>query len=65
MLSKKEFEHMCGLSKSLDSFGPIENFSRKEDSSLINTEKSIPSWRNSDCSLSSFSNVYWEFRPNW
>ncbi|KAL2930235.1 Acetyl-coenzyme A carboxylase carboxyl transferase subunit beta chloroplastic, partial [Bienertia sinuspersici] len=42
MLSKKEFEHRCGLSKSMDIIGPIENFSRKEDLSLTNTEKSIP-----------------------
>ncbi|KAL2933383.1 Acetyl-coenzyme A carboxylase carboxyl transferase subunit beta chloroplastic [Bienertia sinuspersici] len=55
ILSKKEFEHRCGLSKSMDSIGPIENFSRKEDPSLTDTEKSIPSWRNSDSS--SYSNV--------
>ncbi|KAL2922380.1 Acetyl-coenzyme A carboxylase carboxyl transferase subunit beta chloroplastic [Bienertia sinuspersici] len=39
----------------MDSIGPIENFSRKEDPSLTDTEKSIPSWRNSDSS--SYSNV--------
>ncbi|KAL2935205.1 Acetyl-coenzyme A carboxylase carboxyl transferase subunit beta chloroplastic [Bienertia sinuspersici] len=55
ILSKKEFEHRCGLSKSMDSIGPIENFNKKEDPSLIDTEKSIPSWRNSDSS--SYSNV--------
>nr|UUL94563.1 acetyl-CoA carboxylase beta subunit [Amaranthus blitum] len=48
MLSKKGFEHKCGLSKSMDSLGPIENTSRKEDPSLNDTEKSIHSWRNGD-----------------
>nr|YP_010897593.1 AccD [Dysphania botrys]QBO27371.1 AccD [Dysphania botrys] len=55
MLSKKELEHRCGLSKSMDSLGPIENTSTKEDPSLNNTEKNIHSWRNSDSS--SYSNV--------
>uniref|UniRef100_A0A7M4BGJ4 Acetyl-coenzyme A carboxylase carboxyl transferase subunit beta, chloroplastic n=1 Tax=Helianthemum songaricum TaxID=1085673 RepID=A0A7M4BGJ4_9ROSI len=55
ILSKKEFEHRCGLSKSMDSSGPIENISTKEDRSLTDTEKSIPNWRNSDSS--SYSNV--------
>nr|YP_009564119.1 AccD [Dysphania pumilio]QAX91473.1 AccD [Dysphania pumilio]QDL00214.1 AccD [Dysphania pumilio] len=55
MLSKKELEHRCGLSKSMDSLGPIENTSTKEDPSLNNTEKNIQSWRNSDSS--SYSNV--------
>ncbi|KAL2924360.1 Acetyl-coenzyme A carboxylase carboxyl transferase subunit beta chloroplastic [Bienertia sinuspersici] len=41
ILSKKEFEHRCGLSKSMDSIGPIENFSRKEDPSLTDTEKAF------------------------
>nr|YP_010977260.1 acetyl-CoA carboxylase carboxyltransferase beta subunit [Caroxylon orientale]WOA00402.1 acetyl-CoA carboxylase carboxyltransferase beta subunit [Caroxylon orientale] len=49
MLSKKELEHRCGLSKSIDSPDPIENISTKEDRSLTDTEKSIPS--------SSYSNV--------
>ncbi|KAL2900519.1 Acetyl-coenzyme A carboxylase carboxyl transferase subunit beta chloroplastic [Bienertia sinuspersici] len=52
---EKEFEHRCGLSKSMDSIGPKENFSRKEDPSLTDTEKSNPNWRNSDSS--SYSNV--------
>ena len=60
MLSKKELEHRCGLSKSMDSLGPIENSSRKEDPSLTDTEKSIPSWRNSDSS--SYSNFDHLFR---
>nr|YP_009572620.1 acetyl-CoA carboxylase carboxyltransferase beta subunit [Petiveria alliacea]QBE87906.1 acetyl-CoA carboxylase carboxyltransferase beta subunit [Petiveria alliacea] len=55
MLSKKELEHGCGLSKSTESLGPIENTSRGEDSSLNDTEKNIHSWRNSDSS--GYSNV--------
>nr|YP_010445245.1 acetyl-CoA carboxylase carboxyltransferase beta subunit [Pyankovia brachiata]UTJ90746.1 acetyl-CoA carboxylase carboxyltransferase beta subunit [Pyankovia brachiata] len=55
MLFKKELEHRCRLSKSMDNPGPIENISTKEDRSLTDTEKSIPSWRNSDSS--SYSNV--------
>nr|YP_010600003.1 acetyl-CoA carboxylase carboxyltransferase beta subunit [Gomphrena globosa]WAL04536.1 acetyl-CoA carboxylase carboxyltransferase beta subunit [Gomphrena globosa] len=55
MLSKKGFEHKCRLSKSMESLGPIENTSRKEDQSLNDTEKNVNSWRNSDSS--SYSNV--------
>nr|YP_009567804.1 acetyl-CoA carboxylase carboxyltransferase beta subunit [Stegnosperma halimifolium]QBE88078.1 acetyl-CoA carboxylase carboxyltransferase beta subunit [Stegnosperma halimifolium] len=55
MLSKKELEHRCGLSKSMDSLGPIENTSKKEDPSVNDTEKNIHSWRNSDSS--NYSNV--------
>nr|YP_010625694.1 acetyl-CoA carboxylase carboxyltransferase beta [Sesuvium sesuvioides]WBG94454.1 acetyl-CoA carboxylase carboxyltransferase beta [Sesuvium sesuvioides] len=55
MLSKKEFEHGCGLSKSMESLGPVENTSRGEDPSLNETEKNIHSWGNSDSS--SYSNV--------
>nr|YP_009572363.1 acetyl-CoA carboxylase carboxyltransferase beta subunit [Monococcus echinophorus]QBE87328.1 acetyl-CoA carboxylase carboxyltransferase beta subunit [Monococcus echinophorus] len=55
MLSKKELEHSCGLSKSTESLGPIENTSRGEDPSLNDTEKNIHSWRNSDSS--GYSNV--------
>nr|YP_009557553.1 acetyl-CoA carboxylase carboxyltransferase beta subunit [Macarthuria keigheryi]QBC72357.1 acetyl-CoA carboxylase carboxyltransferase beta subunit [Macarthuria keigheryi] len=50
MLSKTQFEHRCGLSKSMDSLGPIENTSIREDLSLNDTEKNIHSWRNSDSS---------------
>nr|YP_009221816.1 acetyl-CoA carboxylase carboxyltransferase beta subunit [Mesembryanthemum crystallinum]AIS35692.1 acetyl-CoA carboxylase carboxyltransferase beta subunit [Mesembryanthemum crystallinum]WOC30624.1 acetyl-CoA carboxylase beta subunit [Mesembryanthemum crystallinum] len=60
MLSKKELEHGCGLSKSMESLGPIENTSRGEDPSLNDTEKTIHSWRNSDSS--SYSNVDHLFR---
>uniref|UniRef100_UPI0030E5E475 acetyl-CoA carboxylase carboxyltransferase beta subunit n=1 Tax=Sagina japonica TaxID=254022 RepID=UPI0030E5E475 len=46
ILSKKELEHGCGLSKSTDSRGPIENTSKREDSSVNDTEKKTQSWRN-------------------
>nr|QBE86659.1 acetyl-CoA carboxylase carboxyltransferase beta subunit [Froelichia latifolia] len=55
MLSKRGLEHGCRLSKSMDSLGPIENTSRKEDPSLNDPEKNVTSWRNSDSS--SYSNV--------
>nr|YP_009419412.1 acetyl-CoA carboxylase carboxyl transferase beta [Ternstroemia gymnanthera]ASM45805.1 acetyl-CoA carboxylase carboxyl transferase beta [Ternstroemia gymnanthera] len=55
MLSKKELEHRCGLSKSMDSLGPIENTSQSEDPNRNDREKNIHSWSNSDSS--SYSNV--------
>nr|YP_010556338.1 acetyl-CoA carboxylase beta subunit [Phytolacca dioica]UYS90964.1 acetyl-CoA carboxylase beta subunit [Phytolacca dioica] len=62
MLSKKELEHGCVLSKSksMESLGPIVNTSRGEDPSLNDTEKNIHSWRNSDSS--SYSNADHLFR---
>nr|UXL83889.1 acetyl-CoA carboxylase beta subunit [Dermatophyllum secundiflorum] len=55
MLFKRELEYRCGLSKSMDSFGPIENTSVSEDSILTDMHKNIPSWNESD--NSSYSNV--------
>nr|QBE86827.1 acetyl-CoA carboxylase carboxyltransferase beta subunit [Salpianthus macrodontus] len=60
ILSKKELEHGCGLSKSMDNLGPIENTSRGEDPSLNDTEKNIHSSRNSNSS--SYSNADQFFR---
>lgn len=54
MWSKKELKHSCGLSKSTESLGPIENTSRGEDPSLNDTEKNIQSCQNNDSS--SYSN---------
>nr|YP_009569860.1 acetyl-CoA carboxylase carboxyltransferase beta subunit [Microtea debilis]QBC68117.1 acetyl-CoA carboxylase carboxyltransferase beta subunit [Microtea debilis]QBE86490.1 acetyl-CoA carboxylase carboxyltransferase beta subunit [Microtea debilis] len=56
MLSMKGLEHRCGLSKSTDSLGPIENTSRGENPNLNDTEKNIHSSRNADNSSSSYSN---------
>nr|YP_009570451.1 acetyl-CoA carboxylase carboxyltransferase beta subunit [Berberidopsis corallina]ADD31600.1 acetyl-CoA carboxylase carboxyltransferase beta subunit protein [Berberidopsis corallina]QBC66693.1 acetyl-CoA carboxylase carboxyltransferase beta subunit [Berberidopsis corallina] len=47
MLSNKELEHRCGLSKSMDSLGPIENTSGSEDPSINDTDKNIHSWSDS------------------
>nr|YP_009570958.1 acetyl-CoA carboxylase carboxyltransferase beta subunit [Quintinia verdonii]QBC69525.1 acetyl-CoA carboxylase carboxyltransferase beta subunit [Quintinia verdonii] len=55
MLFKKEFEHRCGLSKSTDSLGPIENTSESEDPNINDTDKNIHSWSGRD--NSSYSNV--------
>nr|QWY87696.1 acetyl-CoA carboxylase beta subunit [Entandrophragma candollei] len=55
MLSKGkgEFEYRCGLSKSMDSLGPIKNTSVSEDPAINDKDKNIPSWSDS----SSSSNV--------
>nr|YP_010143432.1 acetyl-CoA carboxylase beta subunit [Peganum harmala]QQL04639.1 acetyl-CoA carboxylase beta subunit [Peganum harmala] len=53
MLSKRELEYRCGLSKSMDSLGPIKNVS--EDPVINDKDKNIHSWSDSDSS--SYSNV--------
>ena len=50
MLSNEEFEHGCGLSKSIVSLDPIENTSGSEDLVLNDTYKSIHNWGDSDSS---------------
>jgi acetyl-CoA carboxylase carboxyl transferase subunit beta len=60
ILSKKELEHGCGLSKSMESLGPIENTSRGEDPNFNDTEKNIDSCRNNDSS--NYSNADHFFR---
>nr|YP_010398127.1 acetyl-CoA carboxylase carboxyltransferase beta subunit [Perrottetia racemosa]UQK92937.1 acetyl-CoA carboxylase carboxyltransferase beta subunit [Perrottetia racemosa] len=55
MLSKGELEYRCGLSKSIDSLGLIENTSVSEDPVINDTDKNISSWSDSDSS--SYSNV--------
>nr|WCI19614.1 acetyl-CoA carboxylase carboxyltransferase beta subunit [Aconitum vilmorinianum] len=47
MLSKEELEHRCGLSKSLEGIGPIENTSGGEDPVINNM---IHEWVDSDSS---------------
>nr|YP_009351977.1 acetyl-CoA carboxylase carboxyltransferase beta subunit [Schoepfia jasminodora]AQW41694.1 acetyl-CoA carboxylase carboxyltransferase beta subunit [Schoepfia jasminodora] len=56
MLSKAEFEHGCGLKKSMGNLGPIENASRGEDGVLNEKDKNIHNWRDSD--RSSYSNLH-------
>nr|YP_010512318.1 acetyl-CoA carboxylase beta subunit [Andira humilis]UXL83642.1 acetyl-CoA carboxylase beta subunit [Andira humilis] len=55
MLFNRGLEYRCGLSKSMDSFGPIENTSVSEDPILTDMAKKIHSWNDSD--NSSYSNV--------
>ena len=45
ILSKGELEYRCGLSKSMDSLGPIENTSESEDPNRKGRAKNIHSWR--------------------
>nr|YP_009235636.1 AccD [Cynanchum auriculatum]AMD38477.1 AccD [Cynanchum auriculatum] len=55
MLFKKELERWCGLNKSMDSLGPIENTGEIEDSNRKDTTKNIQSCGGRDDS--SYSNV--------
>ncbi|YP_009092312.1 acetyl-CoA carboxylase carboxyltransferase beta subunit (chloroplast) [Macadamia integrifolia] len=55
ILSNKELEHRCGLSKSMDRLGAIGNTSGSEDPVLNDIDKNIPSWNDNDSS--SCSNV--------
>nr|YP_010312891.1 acetyl-CoA carboxylase subunit beta [Nyctocalos pinnatum] len=54
MLFKKELERRCGLNKSMDSLGPIENTGEIEDSNRKDATKNIQSWGGRDDS--SYSN---------
>nr|YP_010205764.1 acetyl-CoA carboxylase subunit beta [Gypsophila oldhamiana]UAX04109.1 acetyl-CoA carboxylase subunit beta [Gypsophila oldhamiana] len=60
MLLKKKLEHGCGLRKSTDSLGSIENTRKRDDSSVNDIEKKSQSWRKSD--RFSYSNVDHLFR---
>nr|YP_009767756.1 acetyl-CoA carboxylase beta subunit [Moldenhawera blanchetiana]QIS98374.1 acetyl-CoA carboxylase beta subunit [Moldenhawera blanchetiana] len=55
MLFNRKLEYRCGLSKSMDSFGPIENTSVSEDPIITDMDNNIQSWSDSD--NSSYSNV--------
>nr|YP_011036298.1 acetyl-CoA carboxylase subunit beta [Bursera cuneata]YP_011036384.1 acetyl-CoA carboxylase subunit beta [Bursera palmeri]WRI65692.1 acetyl-CoA carboxylase subunit beta [Bursera cuneata]WRI65778.1 acetyl-CoA carboxylase subunit beta [Bursera palmeri] len=55
MLSKGEVEYRCGLSKSMDSLGPIKNPSVSEDPVRNDKDQNIHRWSDSDSS--SYSNV--------
>nr|YP_010387966.1 acetyl-CoA carboxylase beta subunit [Luculia pinceana]UPO68892.1 acetyl-CoA carboxylase beta subunit [Luculia pinceana] len=48
MLFKKEFECRCGLNKSMDSLGPIENTSESEGPNINDTTKNTQSWGGRD-----------------
>nr|YP_010688463.1 acetyl-CoA carboxylase carboxyltransferase beta subunit [Daphniphyllum chartaceum]WBR73219.1 acetyl-CoA carboxylase carboxyltransferase beta subunit [Daphniphyllum chartaceum] len=51
MLSNEELEYRCGISKSMDSLGPIENTSGSEDRVITDTDKNIPRWSDSDSNV--------------
>nr|YP_010514480.1 acetyl-CoA carboxylase beta subunit [Coursetia rostrata]UXL86133.1 acetyl-CoA carboxylase beta subunit [Coursetia rostrata] len=56
MLFNRELEYRCGLSKSMDSFGPIENTSVSEDSPIFtDMDKNCNSWN--DSKNANYSNV--------
>nr|QVX30501.1 acetyl-CoA carboxylase carboxyltransferase beta subunit [Myroxylon balsamum] len=55
MLLNRGLEYRCGLSKSMDSFGPIENTSVSEAPIITDRDKNIHNWGDSD--NSSYSNV--------
>nr|QWY86366.1 acetyl-CoA carboxylase beta subunit [Guibourtia ehie] len=56
MLFNRELEYGCGLTKSMDSFDPIENISVSEEDPIItDMDKNIHGWSDSD--NSSYSNV--------
>nr|YP_010458592.1 acetyl-CoA carboxylase carboxyltransferase beta subunit [Plagiopteron suaveolens]UUA70052.1 acetyl-CoA carboxylase carboxyltransferase beta subunit [Plagiopteron suaveolens] len=55
MLSRRKVEYRCDLSKSMDSLGPIENVSVREDPILNDRDKNIHPW--SDTDSSSYSNL--------
>src|SRR4030042_458966 len=47
MLFNRGLEYRCGLSKSIDSFGPIENNSVNEDPSILtDMDNNIQNWKN-------------------
>nr|QGQ56162.1 acetyl-CoA carboxylase carboxyltransferase beta subunit [Monimopetalum chinense] len=55
MLSSRKLEYRCGLSKSMDSLGPIENVNVREDPILNDRDKNIHRWGDTDSS--SYSNL--------
>nr|YP_010828202.1 acetyl-CoA carboxylase carboxyltransferase beta subunit [Santalum acuminatum]WFF45220.1 acetyl-CoA carboxylase carboxyltransferase beta subunit [Santalum acuminatum] len=57
MLSNEEFEHGCGLSKSINSLGPIDNSSESKDRVLNDTDKNIHNWGDSNSSSYSVKDI--------
>nr|QWY86945.1 acetyl-CoA carboxylase beta subunit [Millettia laurentii] len=63
MLFNRELEYRCGLSKSMDSFGPIENTSVSEDLKILtDMDKKIYSWNDSDNSSYNYFNYFVDVR---
>nr|YP_010513904.1 acetyl-CoA carboxylase beta subunit [Platycyamus regnellii]UXL85475.1 acetyl-CoA carboxylase beta subunit [Platycyamus regnellii] len=66
MLFNSELEYRCGLSKSMDSFGPIENTSISEDPQILtDMDKKIHSCNNSDNSSYSYFDYLVGIRNIW
>nr|YP_010161975.1 acetyl-CoA carboxylase beta subunit [Dahlstedtia araripensis]QRI59684.1 acetyl-CoA carboxylase beta subunit [Dahlstedtia araripensis] len=63
MLFNKELEYRCGLSKSMDSFGPIENTNVGEDLQILtDMDKKTHSWDDSNNLSYSYFNYFVDVR---
>nr|YP_010159225.1 acetyl-CoA carboxylase carboxyltransferase beta subunit [Philenoptera violacea]QRG31504.1 acetyl-CoA carboxylase carboxyltransferase beta subunit [Philenoptera violacea] len=63
MLFNRELEYRCGLNKSMDSFGPIENTSVSEDPKIVtDMDKKTYSWNDSDNSSYNSFNYFVDVR---
>ncbi|KAI3831140.1 hypothetical protein MKW92_036536 [Papaver armeniacum] len=62
MLFNEELKHRSGLSKSMDSLGPIENTSRSEDPVIYDRDKNIDSGDDSDNSSANNMHTFFQFR---
>ncbi|XP_043696850.1 acetyl-coenzyme A carboxylase carboxyl transferase subunit beta, chloroplastic [Telopea speciosissima] len=65
ILSNKELEHRCGLSKSMDRLGAIGNTSGSEDPVLNDIDKNIHSWSDNDSSSCSNVDHLFDVRDIW
>nr|YP_010163053.1 acetyl-CoA carboxylase beta subunit [Millettia dura]QRI60845.1 acetyl-CoA carboxylase beta subunit [Millettia dura] len=63
MLFNRELEYRCGLSKSMDSFGPIENTNVGEDLTILtDMDKKTHSWNDSNNFSYSYFNYFVDVR---
>nr|YP_009488187.1 acetyl-CoA carboxylase beta subunit [Papaver rhoeas]AWD30589.1 acetyl-CoA carboxylase beta subunit [Papaver rhoeas]UTA98101.1 acetyl-CoA carboxylase subunit [Papaver rhoeas] len=62
MLFNEELKHRSGLSKSMDSLGPIENTSGSEDPVIYDREKNIDSGDDSDNSSANNMDTFFDVR---
>nr|YP_010513306.1 acetyl-CoA carboxylase beta subunit [Centrosema coriaceum]UXL84877.1 acetyl-CoA carboxylase beta subunit [Centrosema coriaceum] len=66
MLFNRKLEYRCGLSKSKDSFGSIENTNRNEDLQILtDIDKKIHSWNDNDNSSYSYFDYLVDVRNIW
>ncbi|XP_050915266.1 acetyl-coenzyme A carboxylase carboxyl transferase subunit beta, chloroplastic-like [Lathyrus oleraceus] len=64
MIFNRGLEYKCGLSKLIDSFGPIENNGVNEDpSSLIDMDNNIDSWKNNRIVIAIYD-IYYAYDTN-